>query len=266
MNSFSFITKETKKRTPLTWGFLFHLFHIYKHMKVIITEEQFRKVIKEEFIDKSSKIKKMYLDGDVVMIQYVTDGELYDEEYETVFDDFRYDDWDRNQFIKSTAMFLKNNNLEYILDYLVDMDNNFRHHCYEPSGKPLPCRFINDVFGGTSREDNVKKLQEVIDFVWNAEYPIKVYRGLTREEFIDKDYIGEHWSTDKEVAEHFAGKEGKYIYVGLIEKREDVYIPSTVDHRMTFDQYSADEDTYEHEINGKVKIIGKYENPLYMTN
>ena len=73
-------------------------------------------------------------------------------------------------------------------------------------------------------EDRAKeKIQTVIDYVLNIQYPLKVYRGINTIN-PSKDYEGASWTTEVQVAEGFGNK----IYVGLIPNQNVIDVEQTI--------------------------------------
>lgn len=73
-------------------------------------------------------------------------------------------------------------------------------------------------------EDRAKeKIQTVIDYVLNIQYPLKVYRGINTIN-PSKDYEGASWTTELQVAEGFGNK----IYVGLIPNQNVIDVEQTI--------------------------------------
>lgn len=95
-----------------------------------------------------------------------------------------------------------------------------------------------------------EKIQKVIDYVLNIQYPLKVYRGINTINS-DEDYEGASWTTDIRVAEGFGNK----IYVGLIPNQNAIDVEQTIRTRVM--------NPYEYEIYvsnfDDVKIIDTYE-------
>ena len=86
-----------------------------------------------------------------------------------------------------------------------------------------------------SEEQALEKIQKVIDYVLNIQYPIKVYRGINTIN-PDKNYEGASWTTDVRVAEGFGNK----IYIGLIPSQDVIDIEQTIRTRV--------KNPYEYEI------------------
>jgi len=100
-------------------------------------------------------------------------------------------------------------------------------------------------------EDRAKeKIQTVIDYVLNIQYPLKVYRGINTIN-PRKDYEGASWTTEVQVAEGFGNK----IYVGLIPNQNVIDVEQTIRTRTM--------NPYEFEIYvpnfDDVQIINTYE-------
>jgi hypothetical protein len=224
-------------------------------MKIVITENQFKNIL-ESYWDGVIKILKLYTDDGFVMVEYKSkDGEIYNDDYEEIMDDL--DPMNKRSFINKTISYIEKNDLNLensnVLKKLVKLyPQYFEEFCYEPSGKPLPCRYSSQF--SECDEECLEDINKVINLVWNYEYPMKVYRGLRKEEQIDSEYMGMHWTLNKNVAESF-GEGGKYVYVGIIENKENVHLGSTIEHQLMYPG--------EHEINGKIKIIDKYINPYW---
>lgn len=101
-----------------------------------------------------------------------------------------------------------------------------------------------------TEEQALNMIQEVIDYVLNIKYPIKVYRGIDTIN-PDEDYVGASWSTDVRVAEGFGNK----IFVGLIPNQDVIDVEQTIRTRVM--------NPYEYEIYvpnfDDVQIIDTYE-------
>lgn len=99
-------------------------------------------------------------------------------------------------------------------------------------------------------EQAIEKIQEVIDYVLNIKYPLKVYRGINIIN-PDEDYEGASWTTDIRVSEGFGNK----IYVGLIPNQNAIDVEQTIRTRVM--------NPYEYEIYvpslEDVQIIDTYE-------
>jgi hypothetical protein len=100
-----------------------------------------------------------------------------------------------------------------------------------------------------TEEQALDKIQKVIDYVLNIEYPIKVYRGINTVN-PDENYIGASWTTDIRVAEGFGDK----IYVGLILSQDVIDVEQTMRTRVM--------NPYEYEIYvpnfEDIKLIDEY--------
>lgn len=111
--------------------------------------------------------------------------------------------------------------------------------------------FYSIDFNDEYSEEQAKiKIQEVIDYVLNLKYPIKVYRGLNTIK-PSEYYGGGSWSERKEVSEVFGNK----IYVGLIPNKNVIDVEQTIRTRVM--------NPYEYEIYvpnfDDVEIIDTYE-------
>jgi len=101
-----------------------------------------------------------------------------------------------------------------------------------------------------NEEQALEKIQKVIDYVLNIQYPIKVYRGIDTIN-PDENFEGASWTTDVKVAEGFGNK----IHVGLIPNQEAIDVEQTIRTRVM--------NPFEYEIYvpkfDDVKIIDTYE-------
>ena len=118
-----------------------------------------------------------------------------------------------------------------------------------------PVHYLDDFYTMDGMEEYTEeqaldKIQKVIDYVLNIDYPIKVYRGINTITPED-NYIGSSWTTDPRVSEGFGNK----IYIGLVPNQEVIDVEQTIRTRVM--------NPYEYEIYipnfNDVKIIDEYE-------
>jgi hypothetical protein len=139
---------------------------------------------------------------------------------------------------------------------MIDKVKNFKQFVNEQHNHTLtPDYYIDDFYTMDemdyyNKEQALEKIQKVIDYVLNIQYPFKVYRGLNT---INPDdyFIGASWTTDVRVAEGFGNK----IYVGLIPNQQVIDVEQTIRTRVM--------NPFEYEIYvpnfDDVKIIDTYE-------
>lgn len=138
---------------------------------------------------------------------------------------------------------------------MIDKVKNFKQFINEQHNITLtPDYYLDDFYAMDGmdfyNEDQAKeKIQSVIDYVLNIQYPLKVYRGINTIN-PDEDYAGASWTTDVRVAEGFGDK----IYVGLIPNQNTIEVEQTIRTRVM--------NPYEYEIYvpnfEDVKIIDTY--------
>jgi hypothetical protein len=139
---------------------------------------------------------------------------------------------------------------------MIDKVKNFKQFIKEQHNITLtPDYYLDDFYAMDGmdfyNEDQAKeKIQRVIDYVLNIQYPLRVYRGINTIN-PDEDYAGASWTTDVRVAEGFGNK----IYVGLIPNQNTIDVEQTIRTRVM--------NPYEYEIYlpnfDDVKIINTYE-------
>ena len=139
---------------------------------------------------------------------------------------------------------------------MIDKVKNFKQFINEQHNITLTADYYLDDFYAMDgmdfyNEDQAKeKIQKVIDYVLNIQYPLKVYRGINTIN-PDEDYAGASWTTDVRVAEGFGDK----IYVGLIPNQNVIDVEQTIRTRTM--------NPYEFEIYvpnfDDVEIINTYE-------
>jgi hypothetical protein len=139
---------------------------------------------------------------------------------------------------------------------MIDKVKNFKQFIKEQHNITLtPDYYLDDFYAMDGmdfyNEDQAKeKIQRVIDYVLNIQYPLRVYRGINTIN-PDEDYAGASWTTDVRVAEGFGNK----IYVGLIPNQNTIDVEQTIRTRVM--------NPYEYEIYAPnfddVKIINTYE-------
>lgn len=139
---------------------------------------------------------------------------------------------------------------------MIDKVKNFKQIINEQHNITLTPDFYLDDFYTMDgmdfyNEDQAKeKIQSVIDYVLNIQYPLKAYRGINTIN-PNEDYGGASWTTDVRVAEGFGDK----IYVGLIPNQNAIEVEQTIRTRVM--------NPYEYEIYvpnfDDVKIIDTYE-------
>jgi hypothetical protein len=110
--------------------------------------------------------------------------------------------------------------------------------------------YVMDGMDYYNEEQALEKIQKVIDYVLNIQYPLKVYRGINTIN-PDEDFASASWTTDVNVAEGFGNK----IYIGLIPNQQAIDVEQTIRTRVM--------NPFEYEIYvpnfDDVKIIDTYE-------
>lgn len=139
---------------------------------------------------------------------------------------------------------------------MIDKVKNFKQFINEQHNITLtPDYYLDDFYAMDGmdyyNEDQAKeKIQKVIDYVLNIQYPLKVYRGINTIN-PKEDYEGASWTTDVRVAEGFGNK----IYVGLIPNQNTIDVEQTIRTRVM--------NPYEYEIYvpnfDDIEIINTYE-------
>lgn len=127
----------------------------------------------------------------------------------------------------------------------------------DENGRLYPEYFIGSYkhwYGGHKDERNrmIRRIRNVLNLIYNSQYPIVVYRGLNVDnpKYREKPHKGNYWSIKKRVAEGFGGD----VYVGLIKSPDDISIAQTVQNRMTWPE---EYEVYVHNPEN-VEIIQQY--------
>jgi hypothetical protein len=219
-------------------------------MRILITELQLRKVIKEH--NNNPIIKIGIIDGEVMIKFRNTLGEIFAGDY----DDF-IEEYETNYIVdyyKSKNLTLSTS--KSLREIVRNNPNNDNYSIFlrDENGKPYPEMFIGNYikyYGGDREERNkmLRRINRVINEIYESEYPITVYRGIQPKENINRDNKGNYWSRKKSVAMGF----GSRVYVGLIKSREDISLSTTIRSRMTWPE------EYEIYVEGdKIEIIDDF--------
>lgn len=160
--------------------------------------------------------------------------------------------WD----FKNRIFIYKDKTMSEDIRKMIDKVKNFKQFLNEQHNHALTSDYYIDDFYAMdgmdfyNEEQALGKIQKVIDYVSNIQYPLKVYRGLDTIN-PDEDYAGASWTTDVRVAEGFGNK----IYVGLIPNQNAIDVEQTIRTRVM--------NPFEYEIYvpnfDDVKIIDTYE-------
>jgi hypothetical protein len=202
-------------------------------MKVHITESQLKyitenyrdsPIIGMKVVDDELVIRYKDLEGNVVDDSY----DQFTEEYETSFIE---------DYFLSKNLTLGNSG---VVRWIIRQDPNnsdYSKFLRNENGRPYPEYFIGNYtrsYGGYKDERNrmIRQIRNVINFIYDSQYPITVYRGLNPKhpKYREGLHKGNYWTLKKSVAYGF----GDDIYVGLIKSPEDISLGLTIQGRMTW--------------------------------
>jgi len=116
---------------------------------------------------------------------------------------------------------------------MIDKVKNFKQLVNEQHNHTLiPDYYIDDFYTMDgmdfyNEEQALGKIQKVIEYVLNIQYPLKVYRGLNTIN-PKEDFEGASWTTDVRVAEGSGNK----IYIGLIPNQQAIDVEQTIRTRV----------------------------------
>lgn len=105
--------------------------------------------------------------------------------------------------------------------------NEYNHNNTLDPNYYLEDFYVMDGMDYYTEERALGMIQDVIDYVLNISYPLKVYRGIDTINQQD-DFDGISWSTDVRVSEGFGNK----IYVGFIPNEKVIDVEQTIRTRV----------------------------------
>lgn len=202
-------------------------------MKVLITESQF-KYITENY-DETPIIGMKVVDDELIIRYKDLEGNVVDESYDQFTEE--YETSFIEDYFLSKNLTLGNSS---VVRWIIRQDpknSDYSKFLRNENGRPYPEYFIGNYtqsYGGYKEQRNrmIRQIRNVINFVYDSQYPITVYRGLNvkHPNYKERSHKGSYWTLKKSVAYGF----GDDIYVGLIKSPEDISLGLTVQGRMTW--------------------------------
>jgi hypothetical protein len=181
-------------------------------------------IIGMKVVDDELLIRYKDHDGNVVDDSY----DQFTEEYDTSFIE--------NYFLSKNLTLGNSGVVRWIIRH-DPKNSDYSKFLRNENGRPYPEYFIGNYtqsYGGYKEQRNrmIRQIRNVINFVYDSQYPITVYRGLNAKHpnYKERSHKGSYWTLKKSVAFGF----GDDVYVGLIKSPEDISLGLTVQGRMTW--------------------------------
>jgi hypothetical protein len=202
-------------------------------MKVLITESQL-KYITENY-DESPIIGMKVVDDELIIRYKDLEGNVVDESYDQFTEE--YETSFIEDYFLSKNLTLGNSGVVRWIIREDPKNSDYFKFLHNENGRPYPEYFIGNYthyYGGYKDERNrmIRQIRNVINFVYDSQYPITVYRGLNQNhpKYREGLHKGSYWTLKKSVAFGF----GDDVYVGLIKSPEDISLGLTIQGRMTW--------------------------------